>query len=103
MERIRYRNKRVCAAVQIGIVALLHVHGLLVAGRMCVDLSAHRISRTRHQLVWRGTKEFADTLFLHVRHINTGNYVAAQVCQDVFFCNAVYGIRQVKMFVALDV
>ena len=84
MERIRYRNKSVCATVQISIVALLHDLELLFAGRMCVDLSALGISRTRHPLVWRGTKEFADTLFLHVRHSNTGNDVAAQVCQDVF-------------------
>ena len=75
----------------------------------CVDLSAHRTSRTRHPMVGgtsaaiNATKEFVDTLILHVQHKSTPGMKPLYV-RTCLFCNAVYGsIRQVSMIVALDV
>ena len=59
------------------------------------------------------TKEFAETLFLQawVERDNVGTYGIPSTpemsphkhVRTCLFCNAVYCIRQVKMFVALDV
>ena len=85
---MKYRSLMFCAAVQIGIIALLHVFELLVACRMCRSFCASDIKNLTSggggtSADSNVTKEFADTLILHVPHtFNTGNVVAA--FQDVF-------------------
>ena len=98
VERIRYRNKSVCAAVQIGIVALLHVLELLVVGGMCVGSFCARDIKDQTSVGVAGHKGICTCDIPTPEMMSSHKHV-----RTCFFSNAVYGIRQVKMFVALDV